>query len=522
MGIKKGVVRKCLYGFLIVYLLVVSGCGPSEPNLEETLEQANQLLESNSTAQAISLLESYNAFDSGEPRVLESLAFAYSSIGNHRSAAESFQSLANLLPEQPEYYLYAAQALKESDQTEDALQAYLDYLEAIPEDAAIQLEVARLNEELQRWDEALNNYLSSYRLKPRSQVALRLGELFLAKRNYPQARTWYTQALNLGDSEAEAMLGLLETALQSRRYQEAIGWMRQLDEKYPGQLDVSPLASARKDLANWQASQAELAEATERIGDISVEAEDEVAESPQRTEVEETESEIVVELETTTPDVEQSDVSSSVENQASDATSGAIVEVVENPGPPEDTEPSENISKEDAVALSESESELRTTENEQFIDQSNNLSEKLLEAQTARNEGRDTDAIRLYKNILSRNDSRADVWYELSEVYLGQGDLQWADAAALEAIRREPGNVRYTLQHLKIVRQMGENQTLLQELLRARSRFPNYPDITLALARAYMNVARNRRNASILYREFLAQAPDHPQASIARAELEAL
>ncbi len=133
------------------------------------------------------------------------------------------------------------------------------------------------------------------------------------------------------------------------------------------------------------------------------------------------------------------------------------------------------------------------------------------QADTAREIGNFEEAIGLYWKSLSLNDSSAAIWFTLSDCYWQLGRIQESEPALLEAMRREPKNLGYTLRYLKMVEQTRSKSDFITELEQAKENFPRSPQITLALARAYETVDNNPRNARFLYREFLnIAAPDHP------------
>ena len=111
---------------------------------------------------------------------------------------------------------------------------------------------------------------------------------------------------------------------------------------------------------------------------------------------------------------------------------------------------------------------------------------------------------------LGQNNKRANTWNELSKVYLINGQAKNAITAALEAIRLDPRNIQYVLDYLRVIQRVKKTTDFVKELESAYARFPESPEITLALARAYLHVNRNNFAAAKLYRRFIQLAPNHP------------
>lgn len=140
----------------------------------------------------------------------------------------------------------------------------------------------------------------------------------------------------------------------------------------------------------------------------------------------------------------------------------------------------------------------------------------------ARDEGDFDRAIPLFWKAVQEEPTDAGIWAALSATYLMEGDPENAEIAILEALRREPKSLQYTLTYLKVIEQSRSQARFREELEKAYSRIPNSPDIVLAMARAYAQPGGNPSNAAYFYREFLEMAPGHPEVVAARRELNAL
>ena len=133
-----------------------------------------------------------------------------------------------------------------------------------------------------------------------------------------------------------------------------------------------------------------------------------------------------------------------------------------------------------------------------------------------------TGAIKNYWASLNLDDKPAEIWHELSGLLLEDGQTGLAEATAMEAVRREPQSILYTMHYLRVAQTTKEPEAFLQEIMDAKQKIPDSPDIILTLARGYKAIDHNYRDAAILYRQFLDIAPSHPERSKAEAELAAL
>jgi tetratricopeptide (TPR) repeat protein len=144
-------------------------------------------------------------------------------------------------------------------------------------------------------------------------------------------------------------------------------------------------------------------------------------------------------------------------------------------------------------------------------------------AKASYNAGNTEEAALLLWRSLGMDDAHPDRWNDLSGYYLELNRPEEAETTVLEAIRRNPKELTYTLRYLKAVEQNRSPQYLAKELERAQQRFPQSPQITLALAHTYEHALGNPRNARFLYEEYLSlAAPDHPNRAEAQEALNRL
>jgi tetratricopeptide (TPR) repeat protein len=133
------------------------------------------------------------------------------------------------------------------------------------------------------------------------------------------------------------------------------------------------------------------------------------------------------------------------------------------------------------------------------------------------------EALQAYWQTVSIEPGRADAWNLMAECYFAQQRYDQAELAALEAIRHDASCLPYTMSYLKVIQRAHPLERLIQELHKARVRFPQVPEITLALARAYERTPNQAQSAASWYTEFLQQAgPKHPKRQEAKAALDRL
>jgi tetratricopeptide (TPR) repeat protein len=478
---------KRLQPLWFILLVVFSGCGESEPSIEQRVAQAETLLDAGQIDSAIRLLE--NASERAPERVdvLESLAFAYAAADDPVLASLTFQRIAELVPQRPEYLLYAAEYLLEAGDGKGAVTAYRAYLDVRPDDRAVWVALGDMMISQGRLNEALEALLAAEQLEGRASQRLKIGELYLRRDNLAQAQAWFARALESpGEHRDQALLGLLETAVRSRRYADAEALLGRLDAEFPGRLEQSELDPVRDQLAEWRRRQQAAREATAALdqrGRLAAEAASVAAPGP--------------DAEPSQPE------SGSGQEQAAERTG--------HQAPPPDADlPAEQPAEQPAEAAPPTPVPV--------ADQPP-AGDALELARQARQAGDLAEAIRQFKRALIQDDTQPAVWAELSAAYLEAGNDRWAQATASEAMRREPDNPQFVLQFLRAAQRTMDADRLISEMESAYRRFPGQPSIVLILARTYAN-AGNTRNARILFTRFLEMVtPDHPVHAEVEQEL---
>lgn len=489
-------VRYLGIGFLGLVFFLFAGCAERVPTTEEVVALATERLDAGDFADAVSLLEERNQHYPGDPAVLETLAFAHTLAGDSTAAAFAYLELHEILPEEPEFLLHAARSLHAGEDLRGAADLYRRYLTYEPEDAAVWRAFAEVGEATGYPNEAITAYTQLHRLTPEAPIAARLGRLFHDARNSAQAEFWYSQALQGDPPPSEALAGLFRMQVEEGRFRDAEQTLAALREHAPESLQDPPLADLQSDLERWRVQQEMAARLVEDLTEFPP---------------------------STLPDDSVADAETESEEDAELTPSPGVVRVMDKDRAVREWEADHVVAEEPAEELDEVPEEPATTPPEPEPSPARPTTPTPLElAQAAREAGDLQTAVTHFRESILENDRHARTWFELSEVYWELGDFAWAEATALEAIRREPDNIRYTLQFLRVAQRTLTPDEFLKELQRAYAQFPENPEVVLAMARGYRNIAGNTRNAAFLYDQFLRMAPNHPQADAATRERQSL
>lgn len=467
---------------LFIPVLLIPGCGSKEPTLEEKVVQAEALLDAGQIEAAIRLLEHCQELAPERVDVLEALAFAHAAQGDPLFSAMTFLQIAELVPERPEYRLYAAESLREGGDEAEAIVQYRMYLLTQRNDTSIWITLADLYEGRGAFGDALECLLAAEQIEARAAQKIRIARLYMARANLAQAQTWFSRALDDTATREQALLGLLETAVRAKRFADAEVLMGRLDAEYPSRLDQTDLAVLRPQLLEWRRHQDEAVAALAALEERPALSERGAAMEPETNTVGQAASEHAATETSEEAEVVVASEGTGAEGEAAIAPEGEAI--VEEPVP--DLSP-----------------------------------DKVTEARTFVEVGDLRGAVSAFKQALVENDARPEVWAELSEVYLALGEDRWAQATASEAARRDATNPKYALQYLRAAQRLLPPERLTEEMEAALRRFPGQPEIMLVLARAYAEQG-SVRNARILYEALLREAPDHPQRSRVEAELSQL
>jgi len=469
---------------LLTLLSLLVACGPAEPTLDQTLAAANQALDEGRVDEAIARMEAWEERHPGTLEILDPLAFAYASKGDDVMAAFWFTRIAEVDPSQPEYLKFAAESLRKSGNLRGAADLYRQYLEREAADHAGWATLAAIEEELGNRNAAIEAWIQADRAQPDPIAQVAIGRLFLSAGNLAQAQSRFAAAANgTGPARRDALLGLLETAIRAKRFADAEKLVAEIDREFPGAIDSSRIAAARPQLIEWRRqTDAATAAAEQLVAAPAPAPEPEAAAEP-------------------TPAPDEPAVARFPEDKEGmvDAEEERL-RTLETPAVAAPAPPPPAVTPAPPPAPT-----------------------PLELARTARAAGDYPAAIQAYKRHLVGDDRDPEVWLELSDTYLLNGQSSWATATASEAMRRAPGDPRFVLHYFRAAQQTLPRQRLLEEMERAYRVFPDNPEVVLALARAYDELEGNERNAGMLYLRFLDIAPpSHPEYAAVQQALRQL
>lgn len=463
----------------------VVGCAPRPATLEETLAAAESLHAQGAYVEMVALLEAFDERDPGRIPVLELLAFHHTQQEDHMLAAFYFSRLAEVDPTQPEYILYAATALRQAGDRPGAIRLYRQYLQQVPDNKGVWIHLAEIFVQSGDRPQAIDAYMRAHALAPEAMTEVELGRLFLQAGNWVQARRWFERALNNDIAVREAALtGLFETAIREQRFADAEAVAVELRRDFPQALRQPRLRDAVTRLRTWRSEQDALAEAAAALTRNRELAAADAAPA-------------------VAPVDAPADLQTAATPDAATVTPDATADANRDPVPERATAPMQDPAVQRAVPA--------------VVDP---VAALLSDARAASAAGDIATAARAYRRALARDDSRVDIWIELSVMHFESGDSVWAETAAREALRRQPEDAEIHMHYLMTARNVLEPDAFVWQINHARQQFPDVPDFTLLMARVLRDMYQNPPAAARWFNEFLRQAgPDHPQYAMAREEL---
>lgn len=444
---------------LIAIIGLLAACGSREPTLEERIAAAEAASAAGDHAAAVVLWEGLLEEHPYRVDFMESLAFAYLDAGEHLLAGFTFSQAADEEDSDPAWHLYAAESFREIDDPEAMTDQWVQYLQKRPDDHPVWRQLAEQHEATGNRSAALEAWMRTERLQASGENRIHIGRLFLDSDNLAQAQSWFARALDeFPDTRRDALYGLFETALRAGRTADAESLLAELDAIDPQIVDGSPMANARAQIRQWRERQEEARLAAEAL---------------RRRQAAEEEA----------------------------AARAAEAARAERPDPATEREVAERPPREmDGPAVVDDLSPLQR-------------------AQKAMAGGEPRVAVDLLRRALVDRPEDAGLWRALSEAAHLTGDSGWAQAAASEAMRLQPDDPRHALQYIRVFSDQWTSEQWLREMEAVNRRFPNTPEIVLRLARGYLNLINNRRQARYYFDEFLRIAPEnHPERPRAEAE----
>lgn len=557
----KANLKKVIFILLSLTYVLLAGCSGPEEKKAKRLQQAAELQAAGDHTTALANLDTLSAEFPNDAEILRQIGDIHQALGNTAEAAFYLSAAYALNPDDVEL-LYQTYRAQENAQQSGAAAELLEALVKAEPDAITAELWRRLGEfraEAQQTQPALDAYLKGVHPEqstPAPETAVAIGTLFRQLDNLPQAERWYSIAANSDDPNAlTALFGLLEIQLRNQNWVAAEAAIAQLDQQFPGAIDASRWASARGELQGWRSAQAAMQAELDKANAAS--------ETEEQTEAAKSDTDTAA-----TPAHVKPDTHTSTTTEAGSATSGKaqIIKDMQHAEAMADAPALETVSSAEAVtaparqgkivafdpniAIEPAEPELSIEVNydqqtpatsiNYAVDSTNagdpadsfqpentevnrgtpspirpaatprSLEELLADAEQATDEDAFKNAITLYWQALGRANTQADIWNNLSRVYLMDGQTKNAETTALEAMRLAPDQTAYTLDYLRVIQYTKQSDDFLAELESAYDRFPRSAEIALSLARGYERISGNKSASRTLYQRFIELAPNHP------------
>jgi tetratricopeptide (TPR) repeat protein len=568
----KANLKKIISILLTVTYVALTGCSDPEEKKAKRLQQATESHAAGDTTTALATLETLSAEYPNDAKILGKIGDIHQALGNADEAAFYLSAAYALSPDDVELLYQTYRAQEKANQPAAAAELLEALVEAEPDAISDELwrRLGEFRAEAQQTQPALDAYLKGVNPEqstPTAETAVAIGTLFKQLDNLPQAEHWYSIAANSDDPNAlPALFGLLEIQLRNKNWTAAEAAIAQLDKQFPGAIDASRWASARGELEDWRsaqaAMQAELAKANASIG-TDVHAEGEQGDTAPQTEA----IQAAVKPDTQTSTAAQAgsapsgkaqliadmqhaeaianapalETAVAAETASAPARQGKIVafdpSIAIEPAEPELTievnydqqTPATSINyaldntstgdPNDSIQGESTDAERPTPPATSPNATPRSLEQLLTDAEQATDERAFKTAITLYWQALGRANTEAEIWNNLSRVYLMDGQTKNAETTALEAMRLAPDQTTHTLDYLRVIQYTKQSDAFLAELESAYDRFPRSAEIALSLARGYERISGNKAAARTLYQRFLELAPNHPLSAEAETAL---
>lgn len=463
------------------------GCASREERIQALQAEANAALFANDFSTAIeslsSGLERYP--DSNELRI--ALARAEQNAGNLDEAAALLEQAIAQDPKADQLWVKIGELRASLGQSQEAIVALEAYLKNHAGDFLAWKTVALESEKLGKLTDAIKAAGKWNEITPSAQPALKLGQLYLASRNLPQARSWFSQAAAYADQYAskEALAELIKLETSLKQFQQASIWLDDYTLRYGESPSDQRIQESQTVLRNWDRARREIAEAAADL----------------ERERDELEAQLVAEEETAKegqPDglanAVGSQISLNPEAETSDAAASptpTLKEPLALFGDDERIPPANNpaVSEGNSAAIDTLEIDSYET------------------AVAAHEAGNYADAIPVYWELLSNDSNDPQVWYRLSQAYFAQENWYDAESTILEAKRLAPLSEVIANQYLLTLAKTQSTVSVVEEIKALRLLFPRSPDIALTLARTLRNANAPRPTVAAAYRDVMTLVP---------------
>lgn len=477
--------RIIFFALLQVLALFLFSCSRETPEqrqarllseIDQSVKTAQTMIFEEKYANAIEFLEKALSTYGDNAKIFETLAYAYSADKKFDMAGMYFEKAGDLDGSNPDLYLNAASAYEQAKIYPAAAGAYRKYIDKVPDSSLALKKFAICLEKQDLFEEALNAYHAFQKASKRSLTsdeAASIGSLYVKVKNYPQAKRWLEAALGATLPENVKTRSVIYAAMI---------------EMYLNQKDMASLQKAHDELAkinpellnsNWPDLTKQLADYNQKLKD----AQEAIKKA--------NEAKILEEKR-----LAEEKAEAEAKRKAEEEKLAAI-------------KASEEVKKQEQI---EEVAEPVVTPEER---QRNEFDENFAKGDFPKAE-------KIAQNMVAKKPSSSEAWRCLSKSYTAQGKNRDAFYAAREAMRNSPDDVSETLLYLSTAGKILNNETYLDEIYKAKEKFPNNCEIMLGMARTYA-VLGNRTEAKYAYEQFFKLADsEHPLRQQATEELQKL
>lgn len=481
--------RIIFFALLQVLALFLFSCSRETPEqrqarllreIDESVKTAQTMIFEEKYASAIELLEKALSTYGDNAKIFETLAYAYSADKKFDMAGMYFEKAGDMDSSNPDLYLNAAASYEQAKIYPAAAGAYRKYIDRVPDSSLALKKFAICLEKQDLFEEALNAYFASIKASkrsPTSDEAASIGSLFVKIKNYSQAKRWL-----------EAALGA--TLPENVKTRSAI--YAAMIEMYLNQKDMAALQKAHDELAkinpellnsNWPDLTKQLADYNQKLKD----AQEAIKKANEAK---------ILEEKRLAEEKAKAEAEAEAKRKAEEEKLAAI-------------KASEEVKKQEQ--MKEISEPVLTPEERVRKDYDENFSK-----------GDFSKAEKIAQGMVAKKPDSAEAWRCLSKSYTAQGKNRDAFYAAREAMRNSPDDVSETLLYLSTAGKILNNETYLDEIYKAKEKFPNNCEIMLGMARTY-TVLGNKTEAKYAYEQFFKLADrEHPLRQQATEELQKL
>ncbi len=429
-----------------------------EPDLSEAIEKRLQ----GEYKEAIQLLIQLNRIYPNNSEIIVQMARALFEDKQFQLAAFRFDQ-ANSDQNTPSLNKEAGLAYEYAEDFETAIGRYKSFLGVEAEDQEIWLRVARLHALLGENTYALNAFSKGSETCSYDDC-ITMANLYFEKKLFQQSEHWFREASRMEEGvQAEPLIGLLRIKLLNQENEKAESLILAIEKNHPGILSETDLdEDAAKLLRKRRFS--EFIQRGISSSELSI-------------------SELAAFLNNpTTPPNGQSVIALSKIPPATllkERTGGDNISI--------DVQSQSSLASAFSIPMD--------AQNDTFV--------TLEKSRQAFLDRKYFDSLQLARSAIKDDPNNAEAWRLCAQAHFQLGETKEAEMTILEALRHDPNNLNIRMDYLRVARETLEPKRYLDELEKAREKFPDSVDLVWELARRYHLIERMPVTASILYKQIL-------------------